>query len=116
MFGRHTSENFTKLLVKLLSSLFPPWPKKLLGVSTDGEPLNTGRVGGIVTKLFRKLELPGIRVWCAPHQLDMVVKKVISDIDGGDWVKPTYSLTVYLRAQQSLVLEMGERCPKQTNR
>jgi hypothetical protein len=51
MFDRHTSDNYVSLLVKLMNALYVDWLDKLLGVSTDGENVNTGRLRGIVTQI-----------------------------------------------------------------
>ena len=51
MFHRHTSDNYVTLLVKLLTALYEHWRDKLIGISTDGENTNTGRLRGIVTQL-----------------------------------------------------------------
>ncbi len=50
-FERHSANNITKTVVKLLTSLYDRWRNKLLGIMTDGEPTMTGRISGVVTQL-----------------------------------------------------------------
>ena len=58
MFERHTSNNCVALIVKLLDALYIHWRLKLIGVSSDGENVNTGRVQGVVTQLVAMAEFP----------------------------------------------------------
>lgn len=48
--------------------------------------------------------------------MDLVVRALTENLDDGAWVKKVYALSVYLRAQQTLIVEMGAKCPKKTNR
>ncbi|CAK4110205.1 unnamed protein product [Aphanomyces euteiches] len=116
MFERYTSNNYVALIVKLLDALYVHWRFKLIGVSRDGENINTGRVQGVVTQLVAMAEFPVLRIWCVPHQLDLVVKAVTEALMDDTWVKIVYSTSVYLRAQANLVVEIGVTCPKKTNR
>ncbi|RHY05403.1 hypothetical protein DYB36_006565 [Aphanomyces astaci] len=116
MFDCHTAENMFNMIVKLLDALFPKWRAKLIGVSSDGENTMTGRHRGLVTRLVAAAEYNVMRVWCAPHQIDIIAKKCADRIDGGTWIKFAYSYTVYLRTQFNLIIEMGAKCPKKTNR
>ena len=70
-----------------------------------------------VTRLANSAEFPVLRVWCAPHQLDIVVKSTSDGIDDGDYVKEVYSFSVHSRSQLNLMIkEMGVKCPKKTTR
>ena len=75
-FGRHTAANIFALVVKILDVLFLSWRDKLISVSSDGENIMTGRKGGFVTLLEKEATNKILRVWCAPHQMDIVIKKV----------------------------------------
>ncbi|RHZ28071.1 hypothetical protein DYB37_002647 [Aphanomyces astaci] len=83
MFDRHTAENMFNMIVKLLDALFPKWRAKLIGVSSDGENTMTGRHRGLVTMLVAAAEYNIMRVWCAPHQIDIIAKECADRIDGG---------------------------------
>ncbi|KAH9128003.1 hypothetical protein LEN26_009173, partial [Aphanomyces euteiches] len=58
MFERHTSNNYVALIVKLHDALYIHWRLKLIGVSSDGENVNTGGVQGVVTQLVAMAEFP----------------------------------------------------------
>jgi hypothetical protein len=57
-----------------------------------------------------------MRIWCAPHQIDLVVKDVNHSLDDGLFYKIAHDFNVHMRRQQNLYLEMGSTCPKDTNR
>jgi len=115
-FERHTSQNLFEMIVKFMDALFPEWRSKLIGVASDGENVMTGRHAGVVTRIAACATHRILRVWCAPHQIDIVVKSTAEDITGGEWVQKVYSLSIFLRAQANLIIGMGVKCPKKTNR
>jgi hypothetical protein len=45
--------------------------KKLVGISTDGESVNTGKKGGLWQLLKEKLKRNLITVWCVCHRSDL---------------------------------------------
>jgi hypothetical protein len=55
-----------------------------------------------------------LRIWCAPHQIDTVVKAAAEGIQDGIYVKQAYTFSVYLRAHDILIIEMNVKCPKKT--
>jgi hypothetical protein len=55
-------------------------------------------------------------VWCTPHQIDIIVKSSTEGIDGDAYVKDVYSFSVHLWSQHNLIIQMGVKCPKKTNR
>jgi hypothetical protein len=57
-----------------------------------------------------------LRVWCASHQIDIIVKSSAVGINGGAYVKDVYSFSVHLRSQHNLIIQMGVKCPKKMNR
>ncbi|KAI9912307.1 hypothetical protein PsorP6_005404 [Peronosclerospora sorghi] len=57
-----------------------------------------------------------MRVWCAPHQGDIVIRAATNEIDNGAFYKTAHAFSVHLRQQQNLILEMQVRCPRDTNR
>ncbi|RHY88241.1 hypothetical protein DYB26_011715 [Aphanomyces astaci] len=82
-FDRHTAENMFNMIVKLLDALFPKWRAKLIGVSSDGENTMTGRHRSLITRLVAAVEYNAMRVWCAPHQINIIAKESADRIDGG---------------------------------
>ena len=116
MFDRHTAKNMFNMIDKLMEAFFPNWRAKLIGVSSDGGNTMTLRHRGLVTRLVSATEYNVLRVWCAPHQIDIIAKQNTDGIDGGAWIKFAYSYTLYLRAQNNMIIEMGVKCLKKTNR
>jgi hypothetical protein len=55
----------------------------LIGMSSDGENTMTGRHAGLDTRMVACAENPVLRIWCPPHQIDLVVKSSINGIAGG---------------------------------
>jgi hypothetical protein len=97
-YGRHIVINILALIVKILDVLFPMWHDKLISVSSDGENTMTGCHGGLVTLLEKEATNNILRVWCAPHQMDIVIKKVTKAMMDGLFYKVTHVFSVHLRA------------------
>ena len=57
-----------------------------------------------------------LRIWCPPHQMDLVIKNATLQVGGGLFAKTTHTFTVHLRKQANLQIAMGSKCPKDTNR
>ncbi len=115
-FDRHTAANQEAMVVKLLSVLFTEWTRKLIGITTDGEKNNMGHVNGVQVRMVQCAKFKVVQIWCVFQQLDLVVHVAIDEVDGGTWLKTAYTLSTYLRKQSNLIIEMGETCPKKTNR
>ncbi|KAI2495067.1 hypothetical protein MHU86_19462 [Fragilaria crotonensis] len=117
MFDRHTALIIFDMIVKFLDALYAPWRSKLISVSSDGENTMTGRHSGLVTRLCSAAEHDVLRIWCPPHQIDLVAKRAAERVTNGAWVHFAYTFSVFLRAQNSLITAMNVvKCPKKTNR
>ncbi|KAE9339884.1 hypothetical protein PF008_g11365 [Phytophthora fragariae] len=116
MFDRHTAVVQVRLIVRVLDILSANWRDKLIGISSDGENTMTGRHGGVVTLLEKETTHSVLRVWCAAHQMDLVMKAGFAIFGSGDFVKKTKDLIVHLRRQKKLSTEMGGAAKKLTNR
>jgi hypothetical protein len=116
LFARHTAEILYNLLCKFLDALYPDWRVKLLNTSSDGENTMTRCHASLITRIARCAEFNVLRVWCVPHQIDIIVKSSVEGINGGAYVKDIYSFSVHLRLQHNLIIQMGVKCPKKTNR
>ncbi|CAK9863424.1 unnamed protein product [Sphagnum jensenii] len=114
-FDRHTTANQEAMLVKLLDVMYEFWTRKLIGVTIDGERTNMGHQNGVQVRMVRCALFNVVQIWCGPHQLDLGVKEVVDEVDGGTWVKTSYTLSTYLQKQSNLITKMGETCPKKTN-
>jgi hypothetical protein len=86
MFERHSAVNIFNLIAKFMDAMYSKWRSKLIGVSTDDENTMTGHHASVVTRLIACADNV-LRIWCAPHQIDIVVKAVVEAIDNGVWVK-----------------------------
>jgi hypothetical protein len=60
-------------------------------------------------------ENPVLRIWCALHQIDLVVKSAAEEFAGDEWIKFAWSFSIFLRAQANLITSMAVKCPKKTN-
>jgi hypothetical protein len=112
-YGRHTVVNILALIVKILDVLFLMWRHKLILVSSNDENTMTSHHGGLVT-LFEKEATNNIMcVWCVPHQMDIVIKKVMKAMMDGLFYKIAYVFSIHLCAQLNLITKMvGVKCPK----
>jgi hypothetical protein len=116
LFDHHITDILYNLLCKFLDALYPDWPVKLLNALSDGKNTMIRRHVGLVTRIARCAEFNVLRVWCAPHQIDIIVKSSAEGIDDDTYVKDVYSFSVHLRLQHNLIIQMGVKCPKKTNR
>jgi hypothetical protein len=80
------------MLVKFLDALYGLWRCKLIKVGIDGEPTMVGRLNDLVTCMACEAEHHVLRIWCPPHQMD-VVEMLYDD----KWSKQAWSMLVYLR-------------------
>ena len=113
MFERHTGEYMYELFENLFNILDPLWKTKLVGVTTDGAANMTGRHRGVVTKIQNSVLPEGFYcIWCALHQLDIVVQQCVTKYFNDDFYSGLTGLIGYLRRQQSLVQRMKMKCPK----
>ena len=56
-------------------------------------------------------------MWCAPHQMDIVIKKVTKAMMDGQFYKAAHAFSVHLRVQHNLISAMnGSKCPKDATR
>ncbi|KAI9911316.1 hypothetical protein PsorP6_009034 [Peronosclerospora sorghi] len=99
-FDRHTVENTVKLITTLLET------EKIIAITTDGENTNTGWRNGVVARLNLMATHQLMRVWCAPHQGDIVIRTATNEMDNGAFYKTAHAFSVHLRQQQNLILEM----------
>lgn len=113
MFERHTGDYMFELFERLFNVLDPSWKNKVLGVTTDGAKNMTGRHRGAVTRIQNAVLPYGFyRIWCALHQLDVVIQKCVLEYFCDDFYSTLTGLIGYLRRQQNLVQAMKKKCPK----
>jgi hypothetical protein len=83
MFERHSAMNIFNLITKFMDAFYSKWRSKLIGVSTDGENTMTGHHAGVVTRLVACAANNMLRIWCTPHQINIVIKAAVEAIDNG---------------------------------
>jgi hypothetical protein len=115
MFERHSAMNIFNLIAKFMDALYSKWRSKLIGVLTDGENTMTCHHAGVITRLVACADNNVLRIWCTPHQINIVVKAVVEAIDNSVWVKQVYTFFVFLRGQDNFIIEMNVKCSKETN-
>jgi hypothetical protein len=103
------------MICRILDALYACWRSKIIAFSTNGENTMTGQHAGVVTRIDHECETKFMRIWCAPHQIDLVVKDINHSLDDRLFYKTTHDFNVHVRCQQNLQLEMGSTCPKETN-
>ncbi|CAK9862315.1 unnamed protein product [Sphagnum jensenii] len=116
MFERHTMLNIFNMISKFMDALYNKWHTKLIGMSTDNENTMTGRHAGVMTHIVMCANYKVLRMWCVPHQIDIVIKASAESINDNSWVKFTYMFLVYLHVHDILIISMNVKCPKKTNR
>uniref|UniRef100_M4BFK2 DUF659 domain-containing protein n=1 Tax=Hyaloperonospora arabidopsidis (strain Emoy2) TaxID=559515 RepID=M4BFK2_HYAAE len=114
MFDRHTSQIIFDTVCKFMDALYGSWHGKLLCIASDGERAITCRHAGLVTRFCAGAEHPVLRIWCAPHQIDL--EHLSANVFQGEWIAKAQAFSVFLRAQKSLITEMNVNCPKMTTR
>jgi len=115
MFDRHTAGNIFNMMVKFLDALYDKWRAKLIGMSSDSENTMTGRHTNLVTRMIACAENLVLRIWCALHQIDLVVKSGAKELVGDEWIMFAWSFLIFMRAQANLITSMAVKCPKMTN-
>jgi hypothetical protein len=112
----HSGQSLFNFVVRLLDALCPDWRSRLVGSSTDSTPSMTGSTKGFSTRLASAvLEFgPFFRIWCLEHQLDIIVKGAIVDMQDRanfSFEGVLTALIGYLRRQEKLIRDMGSKCP-----
>ncbi len=115
MFEHHIAKNMFNMVVKFFNALYSRWRNKLIEVSSNGENMITSHHSGFVTCMVRSASNKVLRIWCAPNQINIVVKASTESILDGSWIKFAYNWLVFLRSQNDLIIAMNVKCPKKTN-
>lgn len=57
-----------------------------------------------------------LRIWCAPHEVDLEIQEATKSVDCGQFYKTSHGLFGHLRKQQHLATEMNSKYPKDNTR
>jgi hypothetical protein len=85
-----------------LDTLYACWRSKIIAFNTDGENTMIGWHAGVVTWIDHESETKLMCIWCAPHQIDFVVKDVSHSLDDELFYKTAHDFSVHLHRQQNL--------------
>ena len=112
MYESHTGYNMFDLTTKILDVLCPNWKDKIIGATTDGASNMTGCHVGMVTQI-QQVAKPGFYcIWCAAHQLDLIVQDRFKSMFDETFVHVIQGITGYLRQQKNLIQRMKATCPR----
>ena len=112
MFVSHTRLNMFNLLKKTMDALCVGWEKKLIGFILDGASNLTGCVHGLGTRIGNEACAGFYRVWCAAHQLDLVMQDVLKSMHNERFVNTARLLTGHLRRQKNFIRKIRSTCPR----
>ena len=115
MYESHSGDNMFSLTEQILNVLCPNWREKIIGVTTDGASNMTGCNVGVVTQIQKVSKRGFYRVWCAAHQLDIVVQKQFKSMFNEKFVHVIQGITGHLRRQKKLIQKMKATCPRFIN-
>ena len=86
---------------------------KLVGVTIDGAVHMTGCHQVVMSRIPNKVLSGGFYcVWCALHELEIVVQKCVTSYSNADFHSGLTGLIDYLRRQQNLIQTMKSKCSK----
>ena len=104
-----------ELISTALDNLAPEWRSQIVSVTTGGASSMSGQYRGVASHIAN-VALPDFyRVWCALHQLDLVLQRLYNSLCDDSYVGTVTSLTGHLRRQFNLINEMGSKCPRFVN-
>ncbi len=119
MFEWHTIDNIFNMIacfLDALSDMTTIWRAKLMSMSTDGENTMTGCHHGVVIRLKQVVEFLVLRIWCVPHQINIVIKNTTALLQDGQWIEVFYKWCMHLCRQEKFIMDMNDKmCPKKTN-
>ena len=84
--------------------------------TTDDKVTNIGWRNGVIARLDRMATHKLIRIWCVPHQGDIVIWAATNEMENGAFYKNTHAFSVHFRQQNSLIFEKQDQCYSDTNR
>ena len=116
MFSRHTAENVFRLVSRFLDILYPSWRTELIELGSDGANVTIGEYNGVLTKLEQQVQHKIYRVWCALHQLDLVMKYGYAGLMNDDFIEISNKFITHLHDQDKLIQDMDAICTKLSNR
>ncbi|KAI9895796.1 hypothetical protein PsorP6_019160 [Peronosclerospora sorghi] len=96
------------LITTLLETVCTPWQDNIIAITI-------GWRNGVVARLNRMATHQLMRVWCAHHQRDIVIRAATNEMDNEALYKTAHSFSVHLRQQQNIILEIQVQYPPADN-
>ena len=113
MLDNNTEDYMYELFENLFDTLDLSWKDKLVGLTTYAAASMTESHIAMVTTIQNKTSSDGFyRIWCALHQLDIVVQKYVTEYFNDDFYGELTGLIGYLSRQKSLTKTIKLECPK----
>lgn len=108
----HTEECVYEIVKQFLEGVLGAvWKDKLLSIANDGAKNMNGMASGAVARFENVAHSGFFHLWCAAHQLDLVVQHSMSGLFQDEFRSPLNALIAHLRRQYTLCPEIGTTCP-----
>ncbi|CAM6012092.1 unnamed protein product [Sphagnum balticum] len=101
-YDRHTTENIATMICRILDVLYARWRSKIIAFTTDGKNTMTWQHAGVVTRIDHESETKFMRIWCAPHHIDLILMDFSHSLDDELFYKTAHDFSVHLCRQQNL--------------
>ncbi|CAK9267310.1 unnamed protein product [Sphagnum jensenii] len=82
MFERHTGLNVFNMISKFMDALYIKWHAKLIGMSINDKNTMTCHHTNVVTRIVACAKHKVLWIWCVSHQIDIVIKALVENING----------------------------------
>ncbi len=86
---------------------------KFVGISSDGESANTGRISGLWARMEEYVGHPTLNIWCACHRSDLAMEDLMQSVpELKVWHTNVISVATYYRASGLRTKELKTIDPK----
>lgn len=110
--GSDTREHIHCTVSQFLDGLLGDmWKSKLISKVTDGARSMTDKVSGAVTSFERDAQPEGCRIWCPPHQLDLIIQELMTGLLYETFRRNMGNMIAHLRRQYNWRDKMGTTRP-----
>ena len=90
----HTSLNIAAMIQCILNSLLPNWQYTIIAFSTNSENTMIGWHSSVVTQISKEANFNLMQIWCALHQVDLLVKEASHSMHEGSFYKTFHNFSV----------------------
>ena len=82
-FDRLTAENTVNLIKPLSDSVCEAWQNEIISITTNSERTNNAWQNGVFARLARMAAHNLMRIWCAYHQRNIMIRAATNEMDNG---------------------------------